>query len=275
MKKYITIISIIMAVMMLWSTVAFAGVDDTCIAMGADLDDSGMDTVLNIFGIDYLDDYNVIEITNKDEHKYLEGYVDEDQIGTQALSCVMITETDDEDIDVETHNINYCTEDMYENALETAGIHGAKVIVAAPYSISGTAALVGTIKAYEEMSGHKVHDDVVEAAVEELTTTGDLGDEIGDKETATDIIGDLKDMLADNPDMSDADIIQAIKDLADKYGVLLSDKQIEKIKKMITGFKGIDIDWGGLKDKAQDLVNQAEKSGFFDKLITWFKSLFK
>lgn len=272
-KRFSTITALTLIAVMMLSSVAFAASGDTCIALGEDLDKSGTKTVLSYFGIDSVDDYDVIYITNKDEHKYLEDYVPEEQIGNKALSSVMITENDSEDIDVEIYNINYCTEEMYENALETAGVTGADVIVAGPYSISGTAALVGTIKAYEEMTGHKVHDDVIEAAVEELTTTGDIGEEVGNKDAIADIISDIKEKISENPDMSEEDIIQAIKDAAAKAGVTLSDENIEKIKAMFTKFKGLDIDWKGLANKAKDLANKAGEMGIFDKIIAWVKSL--
>ena len=46
-------------------------------------------------------------------------------------------------IKVSTYNINYCTAGMYKNALATAGISDANIIVAGPFALSGTAALVG------------------------------------------------------------------------------------------------------------------------------------
>ena len=272
-KKFTTVISLALVAVMVLSSTVFAASGDTCIALGQDLDKSETKTVLSYFGIDNLDDYDVIYITNKDEHKYLKDYVPEEQIGTEALSSVMITENDEDDIDVEIYNINYCTEDMYENALETAGVTGADVIVAGPYSISGTAALVGTIKAYEEMTGERVKDDVIEAAVEELTTTGDIGAEIGDKDGVAEIISDIKDQLSSNPNMSEDEIIQAIKDAAARAGISLSDANIEKIKNMFTKFKGLNINWSGLADKAKELANKAGQSGIFDRFIAWIKSL--
>lgn len=275
-KKLSAILALAIIVTMTFSSVALAK-DRTYLALGDDLSDSELKTVLKIFDVDSIDDCEVLYVTNKDEHKYLDDYVDEAQIGNKALSCVMINENDDEDIDVEIYNINYCTEDMYENALETAGVKGADVVVAGPYAISGTAALVGTIKAYEEMTGTKVSDKVVEAAVEELTTTGDIGEEVGDKGAVADIIDEVKEMIANNPDMSDSDIVQAIKDAAAKVGITLSDKNIERIKNMITKFKGLDIDWGGLFSKAKDLgqqgLDKAKEMGLWDKIVAWIKSL--
>ena len=51
---------------------------------------------------------------------------------------------------------------MYKNALATAGISDANIIVAGPFELSGTAALVGILKAYKDMTGEEVDDDLVE-----------------------------------------------------------------------------------------------------------------
>ena len=76
-----------------------------------------------------------------------------------------------------TKNINYCTTGMYENAMVTAGIEDAEAIVAAPFEISGTAALIGVIEAYSEMTGKDVDEDNIDAALDELVTTGEIKDD--------------------------------------------------------------------------------------------------
>ena len=281
MKKYRRISAVMAMVLcftMTFSSVAFAK-DKTYLALGDDLTAKGMTTVLGFFGVSDINDCEVIYVTNKDEHKYLGDYVDAAQIGNQALSCVMIQETSDDDIDIELHNINYCTEDMYKNALETAGVKGADVVVAGPYPISGTAALVGTIKAYEKMSGKRVSDKVVEAAVDEMTTTGDIGEEVGDKDGVAEIIDEVKEKMAENPDMSEADIIKAIKDAASDVGIFLSDENVQRIKDVITKLKGLNIDWAGLFNKAKEIGQKgydvAKKVGLFDKIKEWIRELFK
>ena len=74
-------------------------------------------------------------------------------------------------ITVNTKNITYCTAGMYENALATAGLEDAEVIVAAPTPISGTAALIGAIEAYSVMSGEEIETDLVDGAIHEIVVT--------------------------------------------------------------------------------------------------------
>lgn len=270
-KSIAVILAFALAFTMCMSSVAFAAEGDGYLSLGADLSDSERNTVMDLLGVDDPDNYTVLYVTNADEHKYLDSYVDSNQIGDRALSSVLIKEQSGSDIDVEIHNIGYCTESMYRNALQTAGVEGAEVVVAGPFEISGTAALVGTIKAYEKMSGETVDDEVIEGAVDELTTTGEVGEEIGDKEAAGDIVSDVKEQLAENPDMSDQEIEEAIKQAAQEAGYDLSQSTIEKIKDMVKNLQGLDIDWGGLKDKLQGI----DAGGWFQRLVNWVKGFFE
>lgn len=252
------------------TSAVFAADGDGYLALGADLSESERNTVMDLLGVDDPANYNVIYVTNVEEHKYLDSYVDTNQIGERALSSVLIEEQSGDDIDVEIHNIGYCTEGMYRNALQTAGVEGAKVVVAGPFEISGTAALVGTIKAYEKMSGESVDDEVIEGAVDELTTTGEVGEEIGDKEAAEGIISEVKEELAENPDMTDQEIEEVIKEVAKEKGYDLSQSTLDRIKKLVKNLQGLDIDWGGLKDKLQGI----DAGGWFHRLVNWVKGFF-
>lgn len=50
-----------------------------------------------------LDQYNIVTVTNADEHKYLDDYLDSSVIGTKALSSVLVEKRDKgEGIDVTT-----------------------------------------------------------------------------------------------------------------------------------------------------------------------------
>ena len=119
--------------------------DKPYLALGADLTPQQQATVLAIMGIDSakLSDYDVVYVNNSEEHQYLNSYIDSSKIGSKSLSSVVIMERKDGNgINVSTNNISYCTVGMYKNALATAGIENADIIVAAPFAISGTAALV-------------------------------------------------------------------------------------------------------------------------------------
>ena len=264
--------------------------DKPYLSLGADLSAEQQHTVLSLMGINAedLDEYNVQYVTNDEEHEYLDAYIPSENIGSRSLSSVVIVEAEEGDgISISTYNINYCTVGMYKNACATAGITDADIIVAGPFSISGTAALLGIFKAYEEMTGEDLNDDVVDAAMDELVTTGELNESIdGDSEDVEALIADLKQQLADGNLDSDEDILAAIDETATKYDLTLSEADKEKILELLNKLKGLDLDWDSIANQASawadklgdidiDTDGLLDKIGnFFQKLIDAIKSLF-
>ena len=156
------------------------------------------------------------------------------------LSSVVIVQRDKgSGLNISTTNINYCTVGMYKNALTTAGVTDADIIVAGPTPISGTAALVGVLKAYQEMTGKEISDSVVDTALNELVLTGQLEDSlkgVSDAEVE-EFIAYIKALIAKDDLTDDAGINGAIDEACEKYGVTLSDDErqqiIDLIKKII------------------------------------------
>ena len=178
MKKRI-LSMMLAAVMCLTSTITIFAAEENrpYLALGADLSEEQKNTVLSLMDIDTanLDEYDVTYITNEEEHQYLDAYVDPAKIGTRSLSSVVITQRKKgSGLNITTKNINFCTVGMYQNALATAGVTDADIIVAGPTQISGTAALVGIFKAYEDMTGEEIDENVIDAALNELVVTAEL-----------------------------------------------------------------------------------------------------
>ena len=253
------------------------------IALGANLTESQKDTVLDQMGVSRaeLADYETIEVTNAEEHEYLDEYLDKSVIGTRALSSVKIEEADaGSGISVETHNISFCTEEMYTNALATAGISDADVVVAAPFEISGTAALVGAMKAYGTMTGDVIDSDSADAATNELVVTGELGESLG-KDEAAQMVALLKNKDVSGDLSSEDDIMNAIDEAADELNVSLTEEQKQKLLDLMEKINGLDLSIDTLKDQAQGIydklkdldINLDEAKGFLDKIVDFFKNL--
>ena len=225
------------------------------VTMGADLTSAQRKAVYKDFGID---EGSVVElkVTNAEERAYLEDLVPDRKIGSVALSCIYIQRLDEgEGLTIEVHNINYCTEDMYKNALVTAGIENAKVIVSAPFPVSGTGALTGVYKAYENMTGESLSALAKTVGAEELVVTGELAEYIGSDEAAK-LIGELKKMLDQTQGMSDAEVREEIKKLAVLYNVSLTDQQTEQVLSLVRKLEGLDE--GELKTRLTNLANAAK-----------------
>lgn len=255
--------------------------DKPYLALGADLSAEEQHTVLELMGIkaEDFDEYDVVYVNNSEEHEYLDAYVPKEKIGTRALSSVFIClEEEGKGVSISTCNINYCTAGMYKNALATAGITDASIIVAGPFNISGTAALVGTFKAYEELTGESLDEQVVDAAMDELVTTGELEQTIdGDAEEIEAMIAELKGRIARGELETPEKIRGAIDEMADHYEIRISDEDKEKLAALLEKLKGLDLDWDGIADRASQLANQfgdaIEKTGFWDAVGDFFKKL--
>ncbi len=233
------------------------------LALGADLSASQRAMVLSEMGITEAEAaaYETIYITNDMEHQYLDESLGASVVGTHALSSVLlIPQESGAGLSVETHNVNFCTIAMYRNALLTAGVQDAKVIVAAPSSISGTAALVGALKAYETYSGETVSEDAFSVATDELVLTGELMDEL-DSEQISDLIAYLKQQIAerglDDPDK----LSEVVRQASDEMDLKLTDEQVSQIVDLLLKLNKLDIDPGKLASQAKELYDKLDSLG--------------
>ncbi|MCD8019299.1 MAG: DUF1002 domain-containing protein [Clostridiales bacterium] len=238
------------------------GVEQPYLSLGADLTSEEKTTVLRLLGVDEddLDDYMVVEVTNADEHQYLDDYLSSSVIGTRALSSVLIEKTNEGDgINVTTYNITYCTEGMYENALTTAGISDADVTVAGPFNITGTAALVGAMNAYEEMTGDEISEESKDAATNELVVTSDLAEELEDSDLAEQFLALVKEEVVDADIEDTEDIEEIIADCEEKLEVELTDEQKQQITELMEKISNLDLDVNELKEQAANIYNELKK----------------
>ena len=225
--------------------------------IGANLDQEQVAAVYKDFGIERGSVEEII-VTNADEREYLEGLVDDKKIGNVALSCVYITLLEEgAGLSISTNNINWCTEQMYINALTTAGITDAKVIVSAPFAVSGTAALTGVYKAYEDITGQSLSNLAKSVGAEELILTGQLAEYIGSEEAAA-LINELKGILDITETMSDSDVKKEIQKLADQYNVQVTETQIDQILKLCRQMEKLDV--AELKEKLLSITQTVEKA---------------
>lgn len=270
MKKLITLL--FSAVLLLSTPVMAAEVDQSrivnidasksIIALGADLSAEQRATVLSLMDVTEADlaNYQVITITNDMEHQYLDAYMDASVIGSKSLSSVKITPAESgHGVLVTTKNINYCTTGMYRNALLTAGVSDADILVVGPTEISGTAALIGAIKGYEAMSGESVSDTTLDTAMNELITTGEIAMQDVDSQDIEELIAFVKAKVAAGGLDSDDQIRSAIKEGEDKFGVTLTEDEINQIIAIMQKINQLGLDPNVLVAQAEDLYSKFGK----------------
>src|SRR5699024_104410 len=226
------------------------------VSLGKNLTNEQRSSMLNYFGVS--NDVDIVEVTNAEEREYLGKYIDDKLLGTRSLSCAYVEKLDEgSGISVDTHNISWVTKDMYENALITAGIKDAKVVVASPINVSGTAALTGIIKAFEDITGEDISKKEKEVASEEIAKTAMLGNEIG-KDEASELIENVKVDVVANNKKSKKDIKEAVESAADELQIQLTEEQINEIVDLMRKISKLDLNLDDIKTQLKDISGKIE-----------------
>lgn len=284
MKK--KILSLFLIFVFIFSSMGFADqiTNDEIVGLGKDLNSSQKKEMLSFFGVD--ENIEIIEITNQEEREYLGKYIEEKLLGTRAISSVYIKKLDAGDgITVKSNNITWVTDDMYRNALITAGIKDAKIVVSSPVKVSGTAALTGVIKAFENMTGEEITEKEKEIASEEIAKTATLGNEIG-QEKAAELISNIKMYIVKNNIKNKGSIKKVVEEMAKELGVELSKEQINKIVSLMKGISKLNLDIDQIKDQLKDISGKIDKiteqnieiksllGRILDAIVSFFKRIF-
>ena len=277
MKKMTLILTLIM---LLNIGISFGDAAEV-VSIANDIDMTQRQEMLEIFGVDE-SEVRMITVTNQEERKYLEGIAPEEQIGNTTISSAYVQFLDNASgIEVETHNIRWVTESMYESALVTAGVKDAKIIAAAPFPVSGTGALTGIIKGFEAATGETISDEQKRIANEEMVATGELGDEIG-KDEATNLIVSIKEELVGKNIKDREDIKQIIINISGDLNINLSTNQVEDLTNLMEKINGLNLDTEQIKNQLQgignklnELVNENEEvQGLLQRILDAIKDFF-
>lgn len=254
------------------------------VTIGVNLSDTQKEKVFEYFGTD-ADSVEVIEVTNDDERKYLEGIASESQLGKKTYSCAFVEPTEEgSGVNVKTANLTYVTSAMIASTLVTSGVENANVIAMSPMKVSGTGALTGIMMAYEQSSGEELDEEKKELASEELITTGDLSNEVG-QDKATGIINDIKTEIIKNNTQDTNQIAETINNVVNNYNVTLNVGQIEAIQSLMGKIAKQDYNYNAIKgtldtvtenvDKGLEAVGESVKRGtFFENLFKGVKDFF-
>ncbi len=282
MKPYIKVILLTMSLVLFLTapikSLADAAVGDVIVTLGEDLTIAQKEKVLK--DLEAPENAQTITVSNAEEHEYLGDFIPKATIGSRAISSSSITLTaKDSGLSVATQNITSITDDMYLNALMTAGVKDADIKITAPFEVSGTAALTGIMKAYEVQTNKKIPEEVKKAANEEMVQTAKLGEKVG-KEKAAEFMATIKEEIAkENPQTKD-DLRALIERVANDLGISLTDSELNALVDFFNRLKDLDIDWNQVKDqlsatkeKVTTFLQSEEGQSFLDKLKNFFVSI--
>lgn len=240
------------------------------VTLGTNLSDEQKNSMYEYFGTT-ANEVETIEVTNQDERKYMEGIASEAQIGKKTFSCSYVEPTEKGGIQVKVANLTFVTSSMIASTLLTSGVENCNVVAASPIEVSGTGALTGIMMAYESASGEDLSEEQKSTATEELVTTGELADDVG-QDTASNLMNDVKQEVIEENLTDESEIKSAVEDTADKYDVNLSDEQIAKITALMQNIAQYDYDVKALKETLDNLEGKEE--GFFSKLMSSITGFF-
>lgn len=252
------------------------------VTLGANLSAEQKATMLKYFGVNE-NEVVLLEVNNQEERKYLEGVASEAQIGTKTFSCAYVEPTKaGSGINVKTANLTWLTSSMVASTLATAGLTDADCVVASVFPVSGTGALTGIMKAFEDATGKPLDEDKKELASEELIITGDIGEDIG-QDKAAGIVNDIKTEIIKNNTSDTVQIADTINNITNNYNVTLNvdqQKQLEelmsKISKQDYNYSQMKDTLSGIKDTIDDKLDELGESvnkGFFDTIKDWFSDI--
>ncbi len=251
---------------------------DVIVTLGEDLSESQRQQLMNEMGV--TEDNLIVYVSNEEEHQYLGSYISASRIGTNALSSSKITLLESgEGLSVETNRIDWISDEMYMNALITAGVEDAEIYVTAPIDVSGTAALTGLLKAYEVAMEIEIPEEQKQIANEEMVKTGELSHTIG-AENATELMNRIKEEIGDQPIESEEDLRALIQRIANEMGITLTDEELNGLISLFMRMKDLNIDWNQVqnqinkvRDNLGDYLNREETQSFIRSVLDFFSRL--
>ena len=129
------------------------------------------------------------------------------------------------------------------------------------------------------MAGEEVTPENADAATDELVTTSELGETLGDQDKAEALIGAVKDSVVAQEADTPQEIEAIINDTAQQLEIQLSEDDMAQITSLMEKIGDLNLDVDSLKEQAADLYDKLESMdihiseeqvrGFFGKLADW------
>ncbi|RCW64232.1 DUF1002 domain-containing protein [Saliterribacillus persicus] len=184
---------------------------------------------------------------------------------------------------VNSENITEVTNEMYANALLTAGVENADVEVASPLKVSGHSALTGIYKAFN-VDGEALDQDRMEVANEELNIATDLAEEAGlDQEKVSELLSEIKKEISEQNPATKEDVERIVSEQLDKLNIELSPEDREMLTNLFDKMRNLDIDFGKVANQLEDLlgdiqgkidgVSEEDIDGFWQTVKSFFQNI--
>ena len=268
------------------------------VVYGGGLNDQQIKETSKLLGIKDENTVTTTKVTGEDLVKYLGA----GEANTSVMISSVMVQKRNKGEGVKVHiatpkNITLVTSEQYANAAITAGVADAEIEVAAVSKVTGESALTGVYKAFEA-NGVVLDGKRTAVAQQELELTNQIAQEQS-KEKGFDAAKldqamiDIKKSLAEIKEKqgqvaTKEDVERIVNEALKKYGLdkVISPTQVNNIIQFALSYQqtsAIDSKQvleqlnslsNTVKGKIGQLVDQANREGWFDKIVTFFKEIF-
>ena len=253
------------------------------VVLGESLSEAQKEEVRKALEVDDPEMVEEITVNGEDLVRYIQG---EDRNARMFSSAKITRQEKGEGLIIERAtpgNITEVTDEMYANALLTAGVEDAIVVVASPIKVSGHSALVGIYKAYE-VSGEKLDTVRMEVANEELGITTELAKEV-DKEKVTELMTEIKKQIAEQNPATKEDVEKIVSEQLKSLNIELSPEDRQLLIDLFDKMRNLDINFDNVKSQLEDISNDIKQKldevvgekgkGFLQGILDFFRDLFQ
>ena len=268
------------------------------VVYGGGLNDQQIKETSKLLGIKDENTVTTTKATGEDLVKYLGA----GEANTSVMISSVMVQKRNKGEGVKVHiatpkNITLVTSEQYANAAITAGVADAEIEVAAVSKVTGESALTGVYKAFEA-NGVVLDGKRTAVAQQELELTNQIAQEQS-KEKGFDAAKldqamiDIKKALAEIKEKqgqvaTKEDVERIVNEALKKYGLdkVISPTQVNNIIQFSLSYQqtsAIDSKQvleqlnslsNTVKGKIGQLVDQANREGWLDKIVTFFKEIF-
>ncbi|MDE3839502.1 DUF1002 domain-containing protein [Bacillus methanolicus] len=251
------------------------------VVYGEALSAAQKEEVRKLLGVKDTSKVKEITVTGKD----LVAYIDGDPHSNMYSSAKITRKEKGEGLlvkQVTPENITEVTNEMYANALLTAGIEDAVVEVASPVKVSGHSALVGIYKAYDTGEGTELNKDRTEVANEELSLATNLAKKEGlDQDKVSELLTEIKKEIAKQNPATKEEVEQIIDEKIKTLEIQLSPEDRQLLIDLFEKMRNLNINFDNVQSQLDDLTKDIQKrieetvgdKGFLDAVSNFFKEL--
>ncbi|WP_226585272.1 DUF1002 domain-containing protein [Halobacillus litoralis] len=258
------------------------------VVYGAALSESQRSKVTELLEVDQHAEVDEFSVNGQDLANYIGG-----NPNSNMYSSVKIVHKDNGSglsVDIVTpDNITQVTKEMYTNALLTAGVENAEVLVASSVKVSGHSALTGIYKAYDA-KGVKLDEERMKVASDELDIATDIAEEQGiDRDKISELLTEIKKAIAEQDPATKEEVEQIVQEQLQSLNIELSEEDRQRLIDLFEQMRSLNINFDQVQNQLEDLTGSIQDlinddgfwnslrnavQNFFNSLINFIKSLF-